>query len=88
METLIFVFIGIIGILLYFLPFIISLKKNSAEAGAIFFINLLVGFTFIGWIVCFLWAISNSEVSKTKSLQLKKQLGIIDGTKHSDKEEK
>lgn len=39
---------------LYFLPTLISRRKRNATA--IFWLNLLAGWTFIGWIAALIWA--------------------------------
>jgi uncharacterized membrane protein len=44
---------------LYFLPTAIVGIRDKAEGGfGIFIINLLLGWTVIGWLVCFIWACS------------------------------
>ncbi len=40
--------------LMYFLPTIIGREKS--DAGFIFLVNLLLGWTVLGWIVAFIWA--------------------------------
>jgi len=40
--------------LMYFLPTIIG--RDKSDAGLIFLVNLLLGWTVIGWIVAFIWA--------------------------------
>jgi len=49
------IIILIIG-LFYFLPTFLS--SNKRNAGAIFLVNLLLGWTFIGWVVALVWAVS------------------------------
>jgi hypothetical protein len=46
----------IAGLLLYFLPSIIAAKKRNAAA--IIILNVLLGWTLIGWIVAFVWALA------------------------------
>jgi hypothetical protein len=41
---------------LYFLPTIIGLHKRNA--GAIFGLNLLLGWTLVGWVVALVWALT------------------------------
>ena len=41
---------------LYFLPSILG--RNKANRGAIFALNLLLGWTFVGWVVALVWAVS------------------------------
>ena len=48
----------ICGIAMYFLPAIIAHHRQHVSAGAILLINLLLGWSIIGWIVCFAWACS------------------------------
>ena len=40
---------------IYFLPFVIA----NARKHAIFFVNLLFGWTIFGWLICFIWAFGN-----------------------------
>lgn len=44
---------------LYFLPSIIGYSHRNF--GSIFLLNLLLGWTFIGWIVALIWAVSNDQ---------------------------
>jgi len=44
----------LIGLPIYFLPSIIGRKK--ANAGAIFAMNLFLGWVFIGWVIALIWA--------------------------------
>ncbi|HWH76829.1 MAG TPA: superinfection immunity protein [Candidatus Binatus sp.] len=45
------------GIFVYFLPAIIGAKRQVTASGFLFIINLLFGWSVIGWIVCVLWAV-------------------------------
>jgi hypothetical protein len=44
--------------LAYFLPSILAHHKRNA--GAIFVLNLLTGWTVVGWIIAFIWALSDA----------------------------
>lgn len=46
----------IAGFLIYFLPSIVALTRGHFSAGAIFLLNLLLGWTLIGWIVALVWS--------------------------------
>ena len=46
----------IVAVLLYFLPTVIALSRGHLSALAIFFLNLFLGWTLIGWIVTFIWS--------------------------------
>jgi T4 superinfection immunity protein/putative oligomerization/nucleic acid binding protein len=43
---------------LYFLPTIIAMIRNKSNRGAIFLLNLFLGWTFVGWIVSLVWAVA------------------------------
>lgn len=47
--------VGLIA--LYFLPSIIANNRNHKNTEAITVLNLLTGWTFLGWIICLIWAI-------------------------------
>ncbi|AIZ02393.1 immunity to superinfection [Escherichia phage vB_EcoM_VR25] len=49
--SLVVMFIG------YFLPWIIALLRGTRSNVGIFFINLLFGWTMIGWVIALIWAI-------------------------------
>lgn len=53
----------VLGVLLiiYFLPTIIAASRKHHNAGAIFALNLLLGWSFIGWIVALVWACTNQR---------------------------
>lgn len=53
-TVLIVALIAIFSLLFYFLPAIVGRRKRNA--GAIFLLNLLLGWTMIGWIVALVWA--------------------------------
>jgi hypothetical protein len=57
--------LGIVLILLligfYFLPSIIGRKKRNR--GAIFALNLFLGWTLIGWVVSLVWALTHEAPS-------------------------
>lgn len=40
----------------YFLPSVCAIRRHCRGRGAIVFLNLLFGWTAIGWIVTFIWA--------------------------------
>jgi hypothetical protein len=47
-----------IGIALYFLPSLIAGNRAHHQSIAIFVLNLVFGWTFIGWIASFIWAVT------------------------------
>lgn len=52
-----------IFVLLYvlLLPAYIAFKYNKFNKWEVFILNALIGWTVIGWIVCFIWASSGSD---------------------------
>jgi uncharacterized membrane protein len=46
----------IVALLLYFLPTVVALSRGHLSALAIFFLNLFLGWTLIGWIIAFIWS--------------------------------
>lgn len=51
-------------VVFYFLPSIIGFSRGKSNKGAIFALNLLLGWSVVGWIVAFVWAVSNQAVDK------------------------
>ena len=45
------------SIVLYFLPTIIAMAGRRRNTFAIFLLNLLLGWTFIGWVVALVWSV-------------------------------
>ena len=38
-------------LLVYFLPTVIAVRRGKENAGAVFVLNLFLGWTFLGWVV-------------------------------------
>lgn len=56
-----FITFFILCLLVYFLPTIIALICGSNRKGAVFAMNLFLGWTFIGWIWALVWAVSSKR---------------------------
>lgn len=59
---------AIIGIALfsvYFLPAIIANNRNHHNKGAVFALNLLLGWTLLGWIGALVWSLTRTEDAET-----------------------
>jgi hypothetical protein len=53
---------GILGLLLYFAPTIVAImRKDVPSRKPIFLVNLLLGWTFIIWVVCLVWAFASGS---------------------------
>jgi uncharacterized membrane protein YqaE (UPF0057 family) len=61
----------LIGLCLYFLPTVIGWNKKNV--GAIFVLNLLLGWTAIGWIVAMVWACTVEQEQPTYNQQSSSQ---------------
>ena len=48
--------------LFYFLPFAIAFNRKRANTGAIFALNLFLGWSLIGWVVTLVWALKEENV--------------------------
>ena len=46
----------IMGII-YFIPTIVANNRNHRQFTAIFLLNLLLGWTFIGWVAALIWSV-------------------------------
>jgi hypothetical protein len=53
-----YVILGIFALAIYFIPTCIAVLREKRNAGAIFALNLLAGWTFIGWLVAIVWALT------------------------------
>jgi hypothetical protein len=49
--------IFVFSLALYFLPSIIAIAGHRRNAAAIFLLNLLLGWTFVGWVVALVWSV-------------------------------
>ena len=59
---------GLFCLTLYFIPFGIALFRNKHNKLAIFALNLLLGWTFIGWVVALIWA-TTTRMESEKPVQ-------------------
>jgi len=53
------IILGLLGIAFYFIPSIIAFARHKSNKLAIFLLNLLVGWTFIGWVVALVWSVKH-----------------------------
>ena len=52
--------LGLIGgIAAYFLPAIVAKARRHSDYTSILLVNLLLGWTFLGWVVALVWAFKN-----------------------------
>ena len=49
----------LIGTAIYFLPTLIGISKRNGCA--IFVLNLLLGWTFVGWVIALVWSLTKDD---------------------------
>lgn len=49
---------AVVLLILYFIPTVVAFGRGKRNAAAILALNLLLGWTFIGWIVAFTWSLT------------------------------
>ena len=57
MEVIVAILIIIFSIILFLLPIIIAISRNHPNKVAIILINVLVGWTGIGWLIALIWSV-------------------------------
>lgn len=57
---------SIFGLILYFIPSFVAEDRKHKNRGAIGLLNFFIGWTFIGWVICLVWASSNQEPIKVE----------------------
>jgi hypothetical protein len=57
MEIIVQIIYGLVALVFYFLPTIIGHYQDHYSFRNLFLVNLLLGWTGIGWIVAFIWAL-------------------------------
>ena len=54
-------FIVLLSLLFYFIPFITAWSGHNRNTTAIGVLNLLLGWTVLGWIVALIWAVMKDK---------------------------
>lgn len=57
----IFIILAIVGIVVYFIPTIIAFARHRINKGAIFCMNLFLGWCLIGWVIALVWAVKEPD---------------------------
>ena len=55
---------GILGLAVYFLPIIIAAVRHTKSLVGIILLNVLAGWTFIGWIIALVWSLTGNNQEK------------------------
>ena len=64
MEDLSYLALLLVIVALYFLPTIIASIRGKRNGCAIFVLNLLLGWTFVGWVIALVWSIAYEAVDE------------------------
>jgi Na+/H+-dicarboxylate symporter len=48
----------VISFAIYFIPSIVASNRHKRNFGAIFALNFFAGWTFIGWLIALVWALT------------------------------
>ena len=63
MDTFWALLLGGAAVALYFLPAIAASRRRHRNAGAITMLNLLTGWTVLGWIIAMVWSATDNVAS-------------------------
>ena len=64
----------IIGAIVYFAPTIVAVRLHLKDVWNIFFINVIFGWTIIGWLIAASWAIAEAYETAENPLPLNKMV--------------
>ena len=53
-----------IAVLLYFVPTLIAFRRRKRNAKAILALNLLLGWSFLGWVAALIWSLLEDATSE------------------------
>jgi hypothetical protein len=59
MQIMIGEIIAFVILAIYFFPTIIAAARGKRNSGAIFVLNFFLGWSFIGWVVALVWALTH-----------------------------
>jgi hypothetical protein len=50
--------LAVVALLIYFIPSMVARKRKHEDFGKILALNFFVGWTFIGWVIALVWALT------------------------------
>ena len=68
-TALILIALLVVALCVYFLPAIIASERRHRERGPIFVLNLLLGWSFVGWVVALVWSLTSHVEPPPTSLE-------------------
>ncbi len=60
LPLLLLILIGVVALLLHFLPTFVAGSRHANNFWWIFLVNLFFGWTLIGWVVALIWALRDT----------------------------
>ena len=51
----------LVVIVVYLIPSIVAANRKHANEGAIVALNMLLGWTFLGWVIALVWALTDNR---------------------------
>lgn len=64
--------LGILALVIYFVPTAVALSRNCKARTGIEVVNLFLGWTFVGWVVALAWA-ATGEIAPSKPVSIAAQ---------------
>ncbi|MDE2442456.1 MAG: superinfection immunity protein [Betaproteobacteria bacterium] len=68
----------IVVIAAYFFPTIVAALRGHLNGGAIFMLNLLTGWTLLGWMLALVWAMTNNTRRTNDNLAMNARLDAVE----------
>ena len=59
--------IAFAAVVAYFWPAVIARRRNHPNFGPIFVVNLLLGWTLVGWVIALAWALATMPIAPPAS---------------------
>ncbi|MGE5305121.1 MAG: superinfection immunity protein [Alphaproteobacteria bacterium] len=64
MDSVLLGLLIVIGLSVYFLPVIVAQIRSTERPGTMFAVNLIFGWTVVGWIVALIWAMGQQPAAE------------------------
>ncbi len=55
---------------IYFIPTIVASGRDHEKEQSIFVINLFLGWTLLGWVICLAWAVGGGKTTSNRETML------------------
>jgi hypothetical protein len=62
LAILAIVVFGLVSLAIYFAPLVVAILKKKRSVVAIGALNVLLGWSLIGWVIALVWALSNEQL--------------------------